>query len=66
MKENLIGRKVEGFKFEEPFDYVPEMDEYIGAPGEIIFYEENGYYEVEFNDGETWNYPAEFIEEHLL
>lgn len=68
MKEELTGRKVEGFKFEEPFDYVYEMDEYIGAPGEIIAHEIFAgyeYYEVEFNDGESWYYPAELIEEYL-
>lgn len=69
MKEELIGRGVQGFKFEEPYDYQSNpMDEYIGAEGKIIAYEDSksGYYEVEFEDGESWFYPAEFIEEYLL
>ena len=32
--EDLIGRKVRGFKFEG--DYVPRMDKHIGEVGEII------------------------------
>ena len=70
MKEELIGRSVQGFKFGEPYDYEGGfMDEYIGADGKIIGYEnfdDLNYYEVEFEDGESWFYPAEFIEEYLL
>lgn len=64
--ENLIGRKVKGFKFESRnfLGYRPEMDKHIGEVGEVtgVFF---ASVMVGFKD-ESWDYPIDQIKEHLL
>ena len=64
---NLIGRKIKGFKFEgkEWLPYVGYMDDRIGEVGEITFlYSDSA--QVFFNDGCFWRYPLDQIEKHLI
>ena len=68
--EDLIGRKVRGFKFESRgnLSYAPEigMDSYIGEIGEIIDYSsKSNYFDVRFRDA-AFYYPADQIKEHLV
>lgn len=72
-KEDLIGKKVKGFKFKtsthKKLPYNPlRMNTFIGQIGEIISYhEDNDSFKVFFkNKNEKWNYPASLIEEHLV
>lgn len=62
----LIGRKIKGFKFDG--DYIDGMDSYIGRIGLITdFISMNGHYKVDFFDyNDSWYYPAELIEDHLI
>jgi hypothetical protein len=70
-KEELIGKKVRGFRFENGkycnLDYAINMDDYIGKEGVIIEYD-SGFnsYGVRFEDGMSYHYPAERIEHHLV
>ena len=70
-KEELIGKKVRGFKFDNGkycnLDYAINMDDYIGKEGVIIEYD-SGFnsYGVRFEDGMSYHYPAERIEHHLV
>jgi len=69
MKQELIGRKVKGFKFDGHLadcGYNPKMDNYINQIGVIESCNDllNSYY-VEFKD-DKWQYPAELIEQHLV
>lgn len=66
--KNLIGKKVRGFKFESTeIVYSKQMDKHIGVVGEIKEYYPNTYaFRVQFPDGESWSYPAELIEQHLV
>lgn len=62
--EDLIGKKVRGFKFEG--DYVPQMDRHIGEIGEIISVNlKKTTVRVEFNKT-SWKYPVDQIEKHLV
>ena len=62
--EDLIGKKVRGFKFEG--DYVPQMDKHIGEVGEIISVSVSlKRVRVQFNKS-IWRYPADQIEKHLV
>lgn len=75
-KEELIGREIEGFSFENEilnninfgdFYEAEYMDGFIGEIGKIIDYEANDdSYSVIFENGEDWLYPAYLIEEHLI
>jgi hypothetical protein len=68
--QELIGRKVRGFKFESVKDkciFVKEISDYIGKKGVIRDYNElNKSFQVLFNNGCTWHYPADQIEAHLV
>jgi hypothetical protein len=64
----LIGKKIKGFKFDETNEtsYNPKMDIHIGEIGQILEYKpKTNAYSVEFKL-DTWNYPAELIEQHLV
>lgn len=62
--EDLIGKKVKGFKFEG--DYSSKMNRYIGEVGEIINVNlAETIVRVEFTNG-SWCYPADQIEKHLV
>lgn len=61
--ENLIGRKVKGFKFEHRW-YAPAMDKQIGKIGEII--KIDGDWVLVKIKGNTWFYPLDQIEAHLV
>jgi hypothetical protein len=71
-KEELIGKKVRGFRFERNknfgLQYMPNiMDNYIDKVGEIVDYNiKFDSYRVKFEDGMSYHYPAEFIEQHLI
>jgi hypothetical protein len=69
MKKELIGRKVRGFYFDDGkyygLDYLPSMHNYIGKIGVIKEYYDENSYEVDFGT-QTWTYPAELIEQHLI
>lgn len=80
-KEDLIGRKMHGFKFKHntylvgdgidtlKLQYVPSMDKVIGEVGEIV-HARNFTVRVQFStrDGEIvrWSYPISLIGEHLI
>ena len=70
-KEELIGKKVRGFRFERGWynglQFADEMNNYyIGKVGTIVEYNKtNNRYKVEFEVG-YWLYPAELIEQHLV
>lgn len=71
-KEELIGKKVRGFRFaKEAFSKVEymsaKMDKYVGKEGVIEEY--NGQfdsYRVKFEDGMSYHYHAGLIEQHLV
>lgn len=66
--ENLIGRKVKGFKFENGDDigYVSRMDEHIGEVGVIESFDKiNKTFRVQFKDN-YWLYPLSEINNHLV
>lgn len=62
--EQLIGKKVRGFKFEKHWNR--KMNAYIGLVGlaERIF--QNKMVLVLFDNGISWSYPADQIEAHLV
>lgn len=66
--ENLIGRKVRGFKFDDNRGKYPswneKMEKQIDEIGEIIGINQIGY-RVQFADF-SWTYPADQIKEHLV
>ena len=66
--ENLIGRKVRGFKFETDLEidlyYDLGMDNYIGKIGEITNKNDYGY-KVVFDVGYS-TYPSDQIKKHLV
>jgi hypothetical protein len=67
-KEDLIGKKVRGFKFEDTKDvyYVTKMGSHIGEIGIIALYKpEHNTYRVDFPN-DYWFYPAAEIEKHLI
>ena len=62
--EDLVGKKVRGFKFEG--DYSSKMDKHIGEVGEIISVSAAlKRVRIKFVK-HTWNYPADQIEKHLV
>ena len=66
---NLIGKKIKGFKFDDDkykYGYTDKMDKHIGVVGIIKEYTQvfNAYL-VDF-ENEDWYYPAELIEQHLV
>lgn len=70
MKQELIGRKVKGFKFEDEkyysLHYDPDMNDLIGKVGVIKdYYRTYNSYRVKF-ETRCWSYPAELIEQHLV
>ena len=71
-KEELIGKKVRGFRFESNrnfgLQYMPKiMDNYIGKVGGIVDYNiKFDSYRVKFENGMSYHYPAERIEHHLV
>jgi hypothetical protein len=72
MNKELIGRKVKGFWFnDKKHNGLPysndDMASFIGEVGLIQYYNSmRDSYHVEFINGETWQYPAELIEQHLV
>jgi hypothetical protein len=65
----LIGRKVKGFRFEDSkkikFDSFKSF--YIGKKGVIYhFHYHSNSYSIKFEDGNRYLYPADQIEQHLL
>lgn len=67
--ENLIGKKVKGFKFEKYGDlnYAIGMIPYDGKIGEITCYNAyNNSYQVRFSECVSWQYPASEIEKQLV
>jgi predicted RNase H-like HicB family nuclease len=71
-KEELIGKKVRGFRFESNknygLQYMPNiMDKYVGKEGVIEQYNiQFDSYRVKFEDGMSCHYPVERIEHHLV
>lgn len=67
--EKLIGKKVRGFKFEEneAISYIDSMNSYVGKAGVIenYFLDEDSF-GIKFKDGESYCYPADQIEAHLV
>lgn len=65
--ENLIGKKVIGFKFEDNYNifFDERMNNYIGQVGEIdAVYDSN--VDVRFEDGQIWVYPLDLIKNYLI
>ena len=65
--ENLIGRKVRGFKFNDN-NYIPRnMDSYIGEVGIIEdFICNNKLAVIRYKNRDFYYYPADQIEDHLV
>lgn len=65
--ENLIGRKIRGFKFESSLDlgFDKKMDKYIDEVGDILEVDETSV-GVRFKDSEYWYYPKEEALKHLV
>jgi hypothetical protein len=67
--EQLIGRKVRGFWFDDskyPVGYISQMDKYIGKKGKIIEYDSHlDLFGVQFKLNKFW-YPADKIEAYLV
>jgi hypothetical protein len=66
--ERLIGKKVKGFKFEHlNIAYSCLMDKFIDKVGVIKeFSSDNKACIIEFEDGQSYYYPADQIEAHLV
>lgn len=67
-QEKLIGRKVKGFKFEPlKIGYNHFMDKFIGEVGIIKeFSSDNKSCIIEFDSNNSYYYPADQIEAHLV
>lgn len=66
---DLIGRKVIGFRFESDEDRVffsEPMEEYVGSVGEVSRLSKGNTVFVVFPDGNGYYYPIELAKEHLL
>ena len=61
--ENLVGRKIKGFRF-EGFKFNVEMKNYIGIVGVIVHQCQNKV-RVDFGD-DYWFYPIDQIQPHLI
>ena len=68
-KEELISKKVRGFKFKGEIGRImfnSSMKDTIGEVGTIIEYDKKfNTFQVNFRNS-SWNYPAELIEQHLV
>ena len=67
--EELIGKKVRGFKFGLKYTcgYLGYMDKFIGKIGVIdCYFEYNNSFLVNFGECNKWSYPADQIEAHLV
>ena len=69
--EELIGRKVRGFKFEEftHAGFTETMESFIGKDGIIESYNKNTNCFLiifDLNNAVAWAYPADQIEAHLV
>jgi len=69
--ENLIGRKVKGFRFESckygDIRFPIDMEKHINKKGVIkVYNEHNNSFKVEFKNGQSYCYPAELIEQYLI
>jgi hypothetical protein len=68
-KEELISKKVRGFKFKGEIGRImfnSSMKDTIGEVGTIIEYDKKfNTFQVNFRDS-SWFYPAELIEQHLV
>lgn len=67
--ENLIGKKIYGFKFKskERCHYINKMDERIAEIGTIKEYDEyENSFRVVFSDGDFWYYPADEIDKYFV
>jgi hypothetical protein len=71
--EELIGKKILGFKFKSgtgsvSYNYI--MDTYIDKPATILYKDNDGYgYVVRFDDESIagkWNYPYPELLDHLV
>jgi len=66
--EDYIGKKVIGFKFDTRVTcgYSPLMEDYIGDVGTIVEWVSGlDVFEVEFEDGANWYYPADLVIKQL-
>lgn len=54
--ESLIGKQIKGFKFSGKPTYVPLMKNFDGVIG-TIKYDYKNVVQVEFPNGDIWNYP---------
>src|SRR5690606_17808763 len=67
--EDLVGRKMIGFRFESDEDRIffsEPMEKYVGREGEIISLNVGNTVIVKFSDGNGFCYPIELVEEHLI
>lgn len=67
--EDLIGRKMIGFRFEDDehrFFCADTMEKYVGSLGEILHFGMNGTVCVKFPNGDGFYYPIELVEEYLI
>jgi hypothetical protein len=64
--ENLVGKKIKGFKFEgrRGYSYARSMDKYIGEIGVITNQDEEAV-TVKFKE-DWWNYPLPEALEHII
>lgn len=66
--QDLIGRKVRGFKFDSGTDGVywcDIMQKYVGKIGTIIATKDT-HFLVNFGDKDEWEYPQSLIEDYLV
>lgn len=67
--EDLVGRKMIGFRFESVKDgilFAEPMEKYVGSVGEIISLEMDDRVFVRFSDENGFYYPIELVEEYLI
>jgi hypothetical protein len=64
--EDLIGRKVKGFKFSGYPTHTKAMEKYDGVVGEISIYTFGTVRSIKFPDGKFYNYPYPEILNHLV
>ena len=68
-KEDLIGKKVKGFRFwgtRDGFIWINSMSDYIGSIGVIEALVMDNSVKIRFEDGRAWLYPIELVYDHLL
>lgn len=65
-KSELLHKVIRGFKFKDArLSYAGAMDRYIGEFGEIVDVDSYSV-RVCFNDNDTWWYPLNQIQEHIV